>query len=420
MASEKTVLFISYDGMTDPLGQSQVIPYLEGLSKYGYQLIILSCEKKHNYAQNRERIASQLAAAQIQWYPISYTKRPPVLSTLWDVYRLRKTAAKICRNQQVQMVHTRPGIPALVGLWLKRKYGVKFLNDIREFFADSRVDGGMWKKDHFIYGPIYRYFKRKEHEEVAASDGIVCLTYAALEIVKRWPSFKPGTPLQVIPCSADLDLFNPERIGPEEQDNWRLKLGIAPGDIVLSYLGSIGGWYLTAEMMKFCALFWKQEPAAKFLFISPHRHEQIQSLAVKAGIPAQKIIMTTATRTQVPILLSLSTYALFFIKPCYSKLSSSPTKHGEIMAMGIPLITNSGVGDVQQIVQQYESGVVLESFDHEAMSAAIAALKKATPFDTAKIKKGAGEFYALHNAVEKYGHLYAQVLNPPPPLAQES
>ncbi len=42
----KQILYVSYDGMTDPLGQSQVLPYIEGLSKYGYQYTLISCEKK--------------------------------------------------------------------------------------------------------------------------------------------------------------------------------------------------------------------------------------------------------------------------------------------------------------------------------------------------------------------------------------
>ena len=49
------VLYISYDGMTDSLGQSQVIPYLKGLSKKGYQFTIISCEKKENFEQNKEK-----------------------------------------------------------------------------------------------------------------------------------------------------------------------------------------------------------------------------------------------------------------------------------------------------------------------------------------------------------------------------
>ena len=50
------VLFISYDGMTDPLGQSQVIPYLQGLSKAGYDIFLLSCEKKQVFDQNKAAI----------------------------------------------------------------------------------------------------------------------------------------------------------------------------------------------------------------------------------------------------------------------------------------------------------------------------------------------------------------------------
>ena len=42
----KRVLYISYDGLTDPLGQSQILPYLQHLAKESYQFTILSFEKK--------------------------------------------------------------------------------------------------------------------------------------------------------------------------------------------------------------------------------------------------------------------------------------------------------------------------------------------------------------------------------------
>jgi hypothetical protein len=50
------VLYISYDGMTDPLGQSQVIPYLAGLSAKGYVFTLISCEKEDAYKKNRDKI----------------------------------------------------------------------------------------------------------------------------------------------------------------------------------------------------------------------------------------------------------------------------------------------------------------------------------------------------------------------------
>lgn len=410
MNTAKNVLFISYDGMTDPLGQSQVLPYLKGLCKYGYKIYLLSCEKEAVFAKNKPLIDTLTAESGIEWFPVSYTKNPPVLSTLFDIYKLRKTAAAIHKRYKMDMVHTRPGVPALVGLWMKRKFGVKFLNDIREFYADSRVEGNMWRLNNPLYKMVYRFFKRKESEAVEKNDGIVCLTYAAEKIIQQWPEFKKGTPLEVIPCSADLDLFNTAGISNEAKTAIKEKLKIQPGDFIITYLGSIGGWYLTDEMLDFCKTLSDKMPYAKFLFISPHRHDEIIAAAVKHQLAPEKIITQKASRNEVPLLLSLSDFSVFFIKPCYSKQSSSPTKHGEIMAMGIPLITNSGVGDVQTIVEQYHSGIIIHEFNKAAYETAAEKIKENISYDTAVIRRGAEEFYSLQAAIEKYNRIYSDIL----------
>lgn len=208
----KNILFISYDGMTDPLGQSQVIPYLAGLTKSGYRFTILSCDKPERYLTNKDYVENLLKPFPIKWVSIAYHKKPPVFSSMYDVYQLYKKAKQLHATENFDMVHTRPGVPALIGLWMKKKLSIKFLNDIREFYADSRVDGGIWDKENVFYKPIYNFFKRKEEEAVQKNDGIVCLTYAAEKIIKEWPEYKPQIPLQVIPCSVDMELFNPGKI----------------------------------------------------------------------------------------------------------------------------------------------------------------------------------------------------------------
>jgi glycosyltransferase involved in cell wall biosynthesis len=261
-----------------------------------------------------------------------------------------------------------------------------------------------------MYKMIYHHFKKKESEQVKQSDGIVCLTHAAKKIIAEWPEYKAGTPMEVIPCSADLQLFNPEVIDEAKKNELRSALQINPGDFVVSYLGSVGGWYLIEEMMRFYKILAAKKPVVKFLFISPHRHDEIVAAAAKAGLPKESIITRKAGRKEVPILLSLSDYSVFFIRPCYSKLSSSPTKHGEIMAMGIPLVTNSGVGDVKEIVMQYKSGIVLDSFSDVDFAATAAAMVNGAHYDPAMIRQGAKDFYSLETAVEKYDKVYRAIL----------
>ncbi len=408
---QKKILFISYDGMTDPLGQSQVIPYLQGLSKQGFRFFLLSCEKEAAFMQNEMAVKKMLEGYNIEWIPIAYTKKPPVLSTLKDIINLKKKAKQIHQQNGIDMVHTRPGIPALVGLWMKKTMGIKFLHDIREFYADSRVDGGIWNIHNPLFKSIYKYFKKKEAAQVVLSDGMVCLTYAAEKIIRQLPEYKKSVPLKVIPCSVDLNLFNASSISDDKKKALQQELHIADTDLVISYLGSIGGWYMTNEMLRFCKQLLDKKTQAKFLFISPHQHEIIIQQAATFGIPANRIIVKHGRRNEVPALLSLSHFSLFFIKPCFSKLSSSPTKHGEIMAMGIPVITNAGVGDVKEIVERYKGGYVLDDFSDSSFNTVIDKMTDDKNFDAGTIRAGAIDFYSLEKAVNLYDELYRAIFN---------
>ena len=407
----KNILFISYDGMTDPLGQSQVIPYLAGLTAYGYQFTILSCDKPEKFTAGKKYVEKLIENFPVKWVSIPYHRDPPVLSSLYDYTRLKRKAAALHKKYSYDMVHTRPGLPTLVALWMKKNYGTKFLNDVRGFWAEERVDGGMWNLKNPVFKKVYNFFKKHEYECLQKADYVTCLTHAAKREMLRWKNI-PGQPIpvEVIPCSADLILFDRGNIDLNVKEKFRASLGLRDTDIVFSYLGSIGGWYLTSDMMRFCKLLSLKIPEAKFLFISPHRHERIIKEGAKAGLAADKIITTRAKRHEVPIALSFSNYSFFFIKPCYSKISSSPTKHGEIMAMGIPVITNAGTGDVKEIIEKYDAGFVLDDLSETSMESAIQQIINAPSFDKDKIRKGAEDFYSLEKAVLAYKKVYEKIL----------
>ena len=119
------ILYVSYDGITDQLGQSQVIPYLTGLSKKGYNIFILSAEKRTNYFSAKEKISKLLQDNNISWHHIFYTKTPPVISTLWDILKLRRKSIMLHNQYKFKVVHCRSYIPAFIGLidscapWIK-------------------------------------------------------------------------------------------------------------------------------------------------------------------------------------------------------------------------------------------------------------------------------------------------------------
>src|SRR5690349_20856012 len=101
------VLYISYDGMTDPLGQSQVIPYLVELSKSGLHFHLVSFEKKLRYEKEKQHIAALLNASGITWHPLPYTKSPPVLSTMYDLSEMKRIGKQLIRQHDIKVVHCR-------------------------------------------------------------------------------------------------------------------------------------------------------------------------------------------------------------------------------------------------------------------------------------------------------------------------
>jgi len=98
-------------------------------------------------------------------------------------------------------------------------------------------------------------------------------------------------------------------------------------------------------------------------------------------IPAEARTITRVAPEQIGAYLAAADAAIAFIKPCYSKISSSPTKIGEYLAAGLTVVTGRGIGDVDALLEQYDCGVVLDSFEAEQLDVGATLLQQrmATP-----------------------------------------
>ncbi len=405
----KKILYISYDGMTDPLGQSQVIPYLLGLSRYGYRFTILSFEKKDRFRKLEGKIRALLEPAGINWEPLWFTSRPPLLSKFYDALKMRRAAIRLHRREQFDMVHCRSYPPSENGLLLKRRYGVKFLFDMRGFWADEKKDGGSWNQDRFIFRQVYRHYKKKEKEFISGADGIISLTNAGKKEMERWESYNPSVPPDVIPCCADMTHFSLRT--DDDHIAARNLLGIPRNIKVLGYLGSLGSWYMLDEMLEFFRVFKSRFPDAVFLFITHSDPRMILDKLDGFGITERDIRVIPAERDQVPVFAKAADIHVSFIRPVYSKLSSSPTKLGELLSMGIPVVVNAGVGDVEEVIQTVEGGVVIREFSESEYIRAATETPRLMTLDPAAIREKAEQFYSLERGIRLYADVYAKIGN---------
>lgn len=363
---KRHVLYLSYDGMTDPLGQSQVLAYLKELTQYDFVFHLISFEKKDRWEQHGEFIQKFCNEAKIHWYPQSYRKKPPVLSSFLDVKKMEKVALSIANRYPIAFIHCRSYMSALAALSIRKKKGIEFLFDMRGFWADERVDGKIWNINQPLYKYIYNYFKKKEVEFLTTAKHTISLTQHAKEEMLRWKQlYLKDKDISVIPCCVNTDLFNPEVIDAQKTFETKQKLGIAEADFILGYVGSLGTWYMLPEMMELYANLRKNKQHPVFLFVSKEAPENIYKQALKYKVPKEEIVLTSCLHHEVPVYVSTFDLSVFFILPAYSKKASSPVKQGELMAMGIPLICNAGVGDTDKIITEAQAGIVLKGTQPE-------------------------------------------------------
>ena len=402
-------MYISYDGLTDPLGQSQILPYLVGLSRYEFQVSVLSFEKRQRYHKEHSTIKKITDAAGIKWISLWFTSRPLVLSKIYDRWRLKKTALKLHRQQQFDMIHCRSYVAAEIGLYFKKKFGTKFLFDMRGFWADEKKDSGAWDQANPFFRRLYSYYKQKEAQYLQNADQIIALTEAAKNEMLKWPGYNSKVPVRIIPCCADMDLFS--LTDKEQKLKARKKMDLSPDSLVISYLGSVGSWYMLDEMLLFFKKVKANFPSAKFLFITQTPAIVIEDKIRELNLNKDDFVITEVARSEVPATVKACDINISFIKPVYSKISSSPTKLGEVLSMGIPAICNSGVGDVKTIITNANAGFVLDGFfesDYKEAVGAIPALLKKSPLD---IRNAVKDIFSLEKGIDSYLLCYRHVLS---------
>jgi hypothetical protein len=355
---------VSYDGMGEPLGRSQVLTYLFRLAVQ-FDVALVSFEKPD---ADRAALHAELASHGIDWHPLRYHKRPPVLSTILA---------------RADIVHVRSYVPALIAMLGRPATGGRFLFDIRGFWPEERVEGGIWPAD----GVIFRIAKRCERWFFRSADAVVTLTQASVPRI-RGIMGDSAAPVRVVPTCAELSRFGQTAARPT-------------GSRVL-WCGSIGTWYR----------FDLAAPLALALGMELEVLTRQTDLArqVLAGHPAN---VRTLAPADVPSEMCARDVGLSLCKNVPAMQAMAPTRFAEYMAAGMAVIVTEGLGDVERLVVEHRVGVVLRSEGEAGFAEAaqeLAALL-ADPGLVDRCRALARERFDVETGAAAYAQLYRDLLD---------
>jgi glycosyltransferase involved in cell wall biosynthesis len=359
-------LYICYLSLDDPLVHTQVVAYLDGIAQAGHEIHLLTFEPQRLSRARRRLHRERLRQRGIRWHGLRYHKRPSLPATMLDVAAGAACATVLALRHRLDTVHARNHVPAAMALIAIRLLGPRapsLVFDIRGLMAEEYVDAGLWQAGSISV----RLTKRVERVAIRQAAGIVVLTE---RIRRQLFGDRPPPNTWVIPCCADVDRLV-SRGGARERT--RAGLGL-DGSAVMVYVGKFGGWYMAEEMADFLKTARQTIPALHFLVLT-----QSDPAGVKAALDARGVTphctITQTPNQELGRYLSAADFGICFIRPTPSKASSSPTKVGEYLAAGLPVLATAGVGDLDGLITP-DVGVLVERHDRSAYCEAALAMRR--------------------------------------------
>jgi glycosyltransferase involved in cell wall biosynthesis len=399
--ARQRVLYFTHNGLTEPLGRRQVLPYLVGLAARGWRFTVVSFEKPETATPAAlETVERVTRAAGIRWTRLHYRRRPPIVATALNVLEGILQGSR--HRGKIDLLHARSAVPALVArsvAWLLR---TPWIFDVRGLLAEEYVDAGHWPRG----GLRYRVTSAIERALLRSADGVVVLTHRVARELGTL-GVVSDRPRAVIPCCADIDVFRPSeevRRGVRGEMGW----GDEP---VLVYSGSLGSWYRLEEMLDFHEAARAEMPTLRFLLLTPQA-----TLAEEAAwrrVLSSQIVVRSVDPDAVPRYLAACDVGICFLGEHASKVASSPTKYGEYLAAGLPVVTNGWIGDAQRFKAE-PTWLLVDAFETEGYRQAARRISDllGNPATTRRAARALAEReLATAVAMERYEALYREVLS---------
>lgn len=350
-------LIFAYYAWRDPVFQSAVMTYFRKMPvEAGRQFVLLTFENDRFPISDQEiaAIEQDLSVHHIHWYRLQWrTGRWKPLLKVLDLIEAIWTGRKLIRKYHLRTVYSEGFPGAILSHWLCRFTGTAHVVHTFEPHADYMMEGGTWTSRSWEY----QLLKLMERTVAKRAKLLITATEAYKQVINRWGF---TTPVMVAPSLVDTTHFyfreaDRERIRGQRQ--------AAPTDVVLVYLGKLGGMYMEEELFQ---LFRQCEQHPKLTFhywiFSGDPSERIQAWFDHYQIPTEKFWIKKLAPAEVPSHLSAADVGLVGVRPFPSKRFCSPIKTGEYWACGLPVLIPAGVGDDFEQVQTHGLGAVVANF----------------------------------------------------------
>jgi len=173
----KKILFVTYFSANEPLLDSRTMPLLREFSKLGIEYHLVTFEKRIKPNQgilfsDSRYIKDRFDQTGVKWHPLVYHKKPPIISTIYDVVAGVVYCIFIAISQRVDFIHAQTAVGGAIAFCVSRLLNKKYIYDINGLLAEEYADGGLWSRKSIVFKTV-RDFEKKI---ISRADGIIPLS----------------------------------------------------------------------------------------------------------------------------------------------------------------------------------------------------------------------------------------------------
>ena len=404
--AEHRALYVTTDGLLQPLGYSQIVRVVEALARRGFPYDILSLERDADVARPGavEKLEALLAAARVGWVRRPYDASGGARAAAQNAARLVFATSRLAATRRYSLTHARAFHGGVAARSAKLAAGVPFLYDARSYWIDERLEEGRW----FTNPAALVVGRALERRVFADSAAVVTLTELQAGDVRSGRFGPPGgKPVVCIPTCADYAEFTPARRGNPEAvpPEVRAKL---EGKFVLGFIGSINSSYLMEESAALAARVLARRPDGFVLATSPQTREYGE-LFSRHGIAPERFHVQRVEHWAMPEWLALVRWAVLLLKSSPAKRASVPTKLAEFFATGVRIVQHGCNLEISDWVRRSGAGVVLESVDGAALDAAAALVAEDRAADASEARRRTEGHFSLAAGVDRYAAILSSL-----------
>lgn len=401
------ILYITFDGVMEPLGRSQVLSYLEGLSKQGFKFTLISLEKQGDLADQHatEKLETELSNWGIKWTRCLFHSGgvTGVLKNFWSAFR---AARAVIKQDGVGLIHARSYVPALIGWLLQWLTRVPYVFDMRGYWIDELADEGRW----FTSRIAYNIAKRVERALLNGASAIVTLTELQAQDLRDGEFRRhPDKPIITVTTCADYDEFSPQGhsagvVSNEVREQLQDKL-------VIGLVGSINSSYCINESLSLFGLLLELRPDAHLLCLT-RQLSLMEGIVREQRIPRTAYTLVSVNHRDMSEWLRHMDWALLLLNTRFSKRGSMPTKLAEFFSSGVRPIQYGCNEEVSRKVREAGSGFVLDGVSPEDLRKGALAVASTTLTSEAimRARETTRSHFGVENGVTRYAELFDRLL----------